>query len=467
VALNLPTNSPKNSRRRPNWRHYQRRLRRHDRWRFIRGPRWLWLLIPVLTAAGWWVVANRPAAVNPPPAIPQALSAPPLETDARLSKDDVRDLLSAHPLAKISDGAFNLRFGDRSLRVQSTINAELQNYLQKQLDRRHSRYIAIVALAPDSGQVLALVNFAKDGRTPNPCLSNQFPAASLFKIVTAAAALEKCGYSPQTPLTYNGASHTLYKSQLKDVRNRYTRHTTLEKSFAKSVNPVFGKIGRDCLGQTELRRYADRFGFDQTIAFEIKLPPSNTRITDEPYQWAEIASGFNHDTVISPLHGAILAAVAPAGGRLVEPTIIRRITDQNGATLYALRPAPARTVVSPATARELARLMRRTVSHGTARKIFRRRNKDKVLSRLTIGGKTGSIDTRDHGARYDWFIGFASGPDQKDAIAIAVLVAHEKYIGRRAGEYARRAMREYFRPLFEGSAKTAGQAPTSRAKPLI
>jgi cell division protein FtsI/penicillin-binding protein 2 len=459
-------NSPKDSRRRPNWRRYQRRLRRHDRWRFVRNPRWLWLLIPALTAVVWWAVASRSPAVPTPAAGPPSPSVPPLKTDALLTKDDVRDLLEAHPLGKITNGAIDLRFGDRRLRVETTIVADLQNYLQKQLDRRHSRYIAIVVLSPDSGEVLALVNYARDGRRPNPGLSNQFPAASLFKIVTAAAAIEKCGYSPQTPLTYNGASHTLYKSQLKDVRNRYTRHTTLEKAFARSVNPVFGKIGRDCLGPADLRRYADRFGFDQAIAFELELPPSNTRITDEPYQWAEIASGFNHATVISPLHGAILAAVAPAGGRLVEPTLIRRITDQNGATLYAPRPAPVRTAVSPATARKLARLMGRTVTHGTARKIFRRRDKDKVLSRLTIGGKTGSIDTRDHGARYDWFVGFARGPRQEGAIAVAVLVAHEKYIGRRAGEYARRAMREYFRPRLEGDAKADGRAPSSREKPL-
>ena len=351
--------------------------------------------------------------------------------------------------------------------MESTIDQALQQYLQKQLYRRTSRYIAIVVLTPHNGQVLALVNYAREGRDPNPSLSSQFPAASLFKIVTAAAALEKCGYSSQTPLAYNGASHTLYKSQLKNVRNRYTRHTTLEKSFASSVNPVFGKIGRHCLGQTHLRGYADNFGFDTAIAFELNLPPSRTHVTDRPYQWAEIASGFNQETVISPLHGAILAAVVPAGGRLVEPTIIRRISDPEGNALYLPHPTVAAAGVSPATARELGRLMRRTVTHGTARKTFRRMKKDKVLSRLTIGGKTGSIDTRDHGARYDWFAGYADGPDRKDAIAVAVLVAHEKFIGRRAGEYARRAIREHFRRRFENRDQANKQAIGAQGRPAI
>ena len=465
MAFDLPPNEDPTGRRRPNWRRYQRQLRQSDRWRFIRH-RWLWLALPALGILVWWVIASRVPAPPTPGRMTRPPLAPPPETQDLLGKADIQDLLGTAPLNRILTGPFDVRFGDRSLRVESTIDRDLQHYLQKQLYRKTSRYIAIVVLEPHSGYVLAMVDFAREGHTPAPSLSNEFPAASLFKIVTAAAALEKCGYASTTPLTYNGASHTLYKSQLKNVRNRYTRHTTLEKAFAGSVNPVFGKIGRHCLGPEKLRRYAARFGFNRALAFELALPPSSTHITDEPYQWAEIASGFNQETIISPLHGAILAAVAPAEGRLVEPTIIRRIIDQDGRALYRSRSGSAQTAVSPATARALTRLMRRTVSHGTARKIFRRRGKDKVLSRLTIGGKTGSIDTRDHKARYDWFVGFADGPEQNDAIAVSVLVAHEKYIGRRAGEYARRAIREHFRRRFEHDRKDAGGTSRTGGRPL-
>ncbi len=465
MAFDLPPNERQKAQRRPSWRHYQRRLRQAGRRGLIRR-RWLWLAIPALGAMVLWMLATRlPATAPRPQTTVDPLPSPP-KTETLLGKADIQDFLATAPLKKILAGPFEVQFGDRSLRVESTIDAGLQAYLQKQLYRRTSRYIAIVVLDPHSGHVLALVDFARDGYPPTPSLSNQFPAASLFKIVTAAAALEKCGYASTTPLAYNGASHTLYKSQLKNVRNRYTRHTTLEKAFAGSVNPVFGKIGRHCLGPEKLRHYAERFGFNRTIAFELDLPPSSTRITDEPYQWAEIASGFNQETVMSPIHGAILAAVAPTEGRLVEPTIIRRISEPGGMALYQPRSAAARTAVSPATARELTRLMRRTVSHGTARKIFKRRDRDKVLSRLTIGGKTGSIDTRDHTARYDWFVGFADGPEPEDAIAVSVLVAHEKYIGRRAGEYARRAIREYFRRRFEHRTKDVGRAAKPEGTPL-
>ena len=462
MALPNTPNKFSASRTRPSWRRYQQKLRRDGRWRLGRRKHLLGLAVFVLIAAIWWIFADpwsdtaKRSTPLPPPAA---------QTEPQLfSKADIRNLLAEYPLEAILSGPLNVSFGERSLRVESTIDADLQNFLQGKLYRRTSRYIAIVVVGAQQGQVLAMVNVAREGRAPNPSLTSDFPAASLFKIVTAAAAVEKCGYSSQTPLAFNGASHTLYKSQLKNVRNRYTRHTTLEKAFAGSVNPVFGKIGRHCLGREKLQHYADQFGFNQPIAFELELPASRTDITDEPYQWAEISSGFNQQTMISPLHGAMLAAVVPAEGRLVEPTIIRRVTDQSGVDLYHPQFTSARAV-SPDTARELSRLMRRTVSHGTARKIFRRRHRDKVLSQLTIGGKTGSIDTRDHDARYDWFVGFADGPEQADAIAVAVLVAHEKFIGRRAGEYARLAMREYFRPRLERRSKAANANPGLKESP--
>ncbi len=464
MAFDPPPNESPTARRRESWRRYQRRLRQGDRWRLLR-QRWPWLVFPFIGGVILWVAAIHWRTTTPHTTTPTPPRSPAPQDAPLLEKADIRNLLENIPLGRVLAGPFEVGFGDRRLRVETTIDPALQDYLQKQLYRRTSRYIAIVVMEPHSGRVRALVDYAREGFPSPPSLSSRFPAASLFKIVTAAAAVEKCGYASSTPLAYNGASHTLYKAQLKNTSNRYTRHTTLEKAFAGSVNPVFGKIGRHCLGQKKLRHYADRFGFDQTMAFELEWPPSSTRITDEPYQWAEIASGFNQETMVSPLHGAVLAAVAPAEGRLVEPAIIDRIVDQNGDLLYRPRADTAKTAVSPATARELGRMMRRTVSHGTARKIFRRRSRDKVLSRVTIGGKTGSIDTPDHKARYDWFVGFADGPEPNDAVAVSVMVAHEKYIGRRAGEYARRAVREYFRQRFERLSKEEGQASRKAAAP--
>ena len=392
-----------------------------------------------------WFLIHNPDSAPPTSSPPPAQAAVGNTARPLLTKSDVQDLLVDRPFTDLVDKRLLVRWGEQKLVIEPSIDITLQEYLTKRLYERTSRYIAIVVMEA-SGRILAMVGFDKNDPAANPCLSNRYPAASVFKIVTAGAAIEHCHLSSRSTLTYNGAKHTLYKSQLKNIQNRYTHQTTLAASFAQSVNPVFGKLGSLCLKQDALAQYADAFGFNQPIPFELPVPPSRAIITEDPYQWAEIASGFNQKTVISPLHGALLAAVAVNGGLLVEPTIVDRITGPDGKVLYHSDPVTERRAVAARTAKEMERLMRETVHRGTARKLFRSRTKDRVLSQLEIGGKTGSIDNATHDVRYDWFVGFARYPRSKDAIAVAAVVAHEKYIGRRAGEYARMAMAEYFRP---------------------
>ena len=91
--------------------------------------------------------------------------------------------------------------------------------------------------------------------------------------------------------------------------------------------------------------------------------------------------------------------------------------------------------------------MEATIRYGTSRKAFRGYQKDEVLSKLNIGGKTGSIYNRSHELKYDWFVGFADLKNGNHKVAVAVVVAHEKYIGIRASRYAYMAMKKYYANL--------------------
>jgi cell division protein FtsI/penicillin-binding protein 2 len=104
----------------------------------------------------------------------------------------------------------------------------------------------------------------------------------------------------------------------------------------------------------------------------------------------------------------------------------------------------------------LDQMMQTTIKSGTARKSFQGYQKDKTLSQLLIGGKTGSMDNDTHEIRYDWFVGFASETNGQAKVVVSIMVAHEKFIGIRAGEYARMAITHYFSKLQE---KAAAQLP--------
>jgi cell division protein FtsI/penicillin-binding protein 2 len=222
----------------------------------------------------------------------------------------------------------------------------------------------------------------------------------------------------------------------------------LKNAFAKSVNPVFGKLGALYLGRDELESYARAFGFNHPINFEIYLSPSRTVITDEPYQWAEIASGFNRQTMMSPVHGALIAATIFNHGKLIEPTVVDRIAGEDGAELYRSRPATITQAFAPDTSNALHKLMQATARSGTMRGAVRRYRRDKIISQLEIGGKTGTINNKTDDVKYDWFVGYAQDKDGGGKLILSVLVAHHKYIGIRASQYAIMAFKQYFKTHF-------------------
>ncbi len=381
-------------------------------------------------------------------------AAVPIESEPAVpGKVDVQAILDEKIWVNCTERGFDFDKDGVKYLVETSLDPALQALILKKMDRVNSKYIGFVAMEPSTGRVLSMVGFDKTDSENNPCVQSRFPAASIFKIVTAAAVVEKCGFTPSSKLTYNGRKHTLYKRQLKDRVNRYTNTISFQNSFAQSVNPVFGKIGANYLGKVTLEKYAEAFGFNHSIDFELPLSPSHVSLTDESYQWAEIASGFNNDTTMSPVHGALLSSVILNRGKLVEPTIIDRIIDENGEVFYNSQLNSLNQVISADTSKVVFDLMQSTIKNGTCRKAFRGYRRDRILSKLNIGGKTGSINNRTNEVRFDWFVGFAQEKKGQEQIAIAVMVAHEKYIGKRASYYARIAIKEHFQNYFAQNGK--------------
>lgn len=389
-----------------------------------------------------------PAAEAAPAPVVKTAPVPPvktaLATSPRISKSDVQLLLNRVALNELLDKEIELPFNDQRLNVVTSLDPTLQHHLINAMDRKNSRFIGVVVMEGDTGRLLAMAGFDKTDPQANPCLNKAFPAASLFKIVTAAAAVDQCNYTGNTSLRFNGYKHTLYKSQLKEANNRYTHTISFADAFAQSVNPIFGKIGTLYLGKAVLEEYARGFGFNQPLDFELPVAPSRMSVKDSPYNWAEVASGFNNDTVISPVHAAEMVSAVLNQGLMVPPTLVDRIMDANGRVIYHAHATWQQRAMTAKASKVLAGMMERTVTAGTARRQFRTRRPDPVLSSLRIGGKTGSIFNRSHDARFDWFVGFAEEKHGRGRIVVAALVAHEEYIGIRAGTYARMAMTHYF-----------------------
>jgi peptidoglycan glycosyltransferase len=372
-------------------------------------------------------------------------------------KKEVQTFLNGKSFVNLTQKSFDSLLDGRSYRVVTTLDMPLQQFMIRNLNTANARHIGIVAIDPSSGRILSMVGFDRVNPSNNPCLDSIFPAASIFKIITAAAAVEKCGLNQGSPLTFTGGKHTLYKSQLTDKYTRYSQNITLRDSFAQSVNPVFGKIGAHLLGKTAIEQYASAFGFNHPIDFEAPIDSSKISVEDGAFQLAEIASGYNRTTLISPLHGALIGAAILNQGAMIEPTMIDSISDQNGRMLYQSQVEPMKQVISAKSSVIMANMMEATVNAGTGRKAFKNYQKDSILSRLDIGGKTGSMDNQTHEAHFDWFIGFAMDRSSGQKVVVSVVVAHEKFIGTRSGYYARILMKEYFSNYFATAGHNAKQ----------
>ncbi len=385
------------------------------------------------------------------------------ELPRQLSRETLRELLAPQSLARLDHKVIHIQQGDEDLTVTTTLNIELQSLLIDEFKRNIARkrgtprYVAAVAMDPKTGRILGLAGFSKDKGAVNPSLMATYPAASIFKIITASAAAEKLNLSPTTRLSFNGGKYTLYKRQIQEKKNKYTNTITFRDSFAQSVNPVFGKLGALRLKKETLSGYGEKFFFNKEIAFELPVEISALSIGEDPYQWAEVACGFNRITKISPLHGALIGATALTGGSIPAPYLVDSVQSASGIELYTPPKESLGRAVPQGVSATLNTLMQRTIRSGTAKKSFAGYRKDRVLKNLILGGKTGSIFNKTHDVRVDWFVGFAQEKKGGRSMTIAVVVGHQAYIGTRASEYARKAITRYFSTPKKPRIATASQ----------
>lgn len=433
------------------WEQYQAKLQRNSRLkqRVKKLPALILILIGTvitLTVAVWtsfWISERWSQASQTPTAPP---TKEPETLTPILSRNELPDLLDefAHDASLLSD-VFVCENNGSYYTFRTTIDTKLQRYIQRILKRSRTLQSAVVVLDASDGRVIAMVNRDTNGNRSNLSLKADYPAASLFKIISAAAALDSSGYTPETPLYFRGRRHTLYKSQLKQIKDRWTTETSLRKAFALSNNSVFGKLGIYVLGQKVLTEYAEKFAFNRKIPFDLPLDVSQIEVPDHDFGLAEIASGFNKETLISPLHAALLASAVANEGKMPTPWLVDTIQDNEDRILYHADTNVLNRPVYGRAAQDLTSLMQYAARSGTSRRVFRKLRRKKRFRSFELGAKTGTINDRADRYKYDWITAYAKTPNGQRGIAVGVLGVHGKILGTRSTELARAIIDYYFR----------------------
>lgn len=320
---------------------------------------------------------------------------------------------------------------------------------------------AVVALDPRSGEVLALVStpffdpnapddqMAKlqtDPRQPlfNRAVQALYVPGSTFKTVTATAAIDSHRVDLQRPFQCTTAVKIgTYSVDCKN--SQHIPRITFEQGYALSSNRVFGLTGL-LLGFPKLAPinpwlddkppgdypwstgatirpsadvlvdYAQRFGFDRTIPFDI--PVAQSQIKSASTEWSPellVQTAFGQGELqATPLQMALVAATVANGGRVPTPYLGDALV--SGSTTRQLH-EPGQffsRASSGETASTMISFMVEGVDNGYAAKA--------AIAGVKVGGKTGTAEVGD-GTSHSWFIGFAPADDPR--VAVAVIMEHQ------------------------------------------
>jgi penicillin-binding protein A len=280
-----------------------------------------------------------------------------------------------------------------------------------------------VLLDPETGRVLAMISHSQDEDSiPNMARQAVAPSASVFKIITAAALIEGAGIKSDTSVCYHGGRSSLTPTNIKGDKRLDRSCGTLSDALAWSINSIIAKLAYQNLSKDQLVSWAERFGYNQDIPFELKTYKSVAEKLDDPVERARMAAGFWHST-LSPLHGAMIGAAIQNDGVMMQPSIVEKLETRSGKVLHSFKPKVFKRVMQASTAKSLHKMLQRTNSVGTARKYFAQRSE---FPRDVIGGgKTGTLSRKTPYLGYTWYVGFAQDKSVKGSqVAVGGLICN-------------------------------------------
>jgi penicillin-binding protein 1A len=306
---------------------------------------------------------------------------------------------------------------------------------------------AIVAMDPHTGRVKAMVGgFSFDKSEFNRATQALRQPGSAFKPFVYATALDN-GYTPSSiildePVEIDQGNGEIWRPDNYD--GKPTGPRTLRQGIERSKNLMTVRLARD-LGMPLVGEYAKRFG-----------------VYDDMLPVLAMSLGAGETTVLRMTSAYSMLA---NGGRRIRPTLIDRIQDRWGATIYKHdervcgdcatenwtgQDEPRlidkrERVIDPMSAYQMVSIMQGVITRGTAT-VLRSLNR-------TLAGKTGTTND----AKDVWFVGFS--PD----LAVGVYLGYDKprSLGSSAtaGQYAAPVFRDFMAQALAGKPNLQFRVP--------
>jgi len=359
-----------------------------------------------------------------------------------------------------------------------TIDADLQRIAEKAV--AHMPAAAVVIVEPKTGKIRALVSkpsfdpnvmtghltraeetlLLSDPRKPfvDKALRASYPPGSVFKFVTALAALED-GQAAEDETIFCTGVYQLSNTSFRC--NGAHGKMDLVKAIQHSCNVYFWELAQR-IGIDRIAELARSFGFGTPTNLGINGDAGGRIPTKAWYEekqgryrvgYATNAATGQGDVEVTVLQTAMAYATLANGGTLFVPQVVERVEATDGRTIVAYQPKVAHDVKIPPDALEIWRRGMWKATNEAGGTAFDHGH----LEIVPVMGKTGTAEIRTrrkkeeeerdvegyHPTRsHAWFAGWAPAEDPE--IAIVVFIEHGGSGGRVAWPIAKHILESYF-----------------------
>ncbi|QSZ28322.1 stage V sporulation protein D [Aceticella autotrophica] len=309
-----------------------------------------------------------------------------------------------------------------------TLDETIQHFTEKALDdgiahAKPTKGAVAIVMDPKTGEILAMASRPDyDPNNPfagskedlykkwrNKAVSDAYEPGSVFKTVTASAALEENAVSPDDQFYCPG-----YITVAGQRINCWSTHgsETFVKGVQNSCNVVFATVAQR-LGVDKLYKYIHVFGFGQKTDIVLPGEAPGLIMKEKNVGPVELATNaFGQGIAVTPLQMIRAVSAIVNGGKLMEPHIVKAIVDDKGNPVKEFKPKIVRKVISEKTSATMRSILESVVSEGTGKAGY--------IEGYDVGGKTGTTEKYAPGKYVASYIGFAPADDPKIIVLIVI-----------------------------------------------
>lgn len=332
---------------------------------------------------------------------------------------------------------------EKGSNLYTSIDINIQSYAQqlaqKTLEQKQAKSVSIIVMNPENGEILAMTNEPEyDLNNPyelnsdllisstgtskmdllnnmwrNFCINDTYEPGSIFKMVTATAALETGSVTLNDHFTCGGSAIV---ADRKIRCHKTTGHgtQTFTQTVMNSCNPAFIEWGRR-VGTERFFEYMGKLGLLEKTGIDIAGEASTIVHKQENVGEVELATmSFGQSFQITPLQMLRAASAIINGGNLVTPHFAVKSVSEADGTAVEFNYEIQSNAIEEKTSLMMKDILRQVVEEGGGKKAY--------LEGFSIGGKTATSQKlpRGSGKYISSFIGF-SPVDNAKVIAMCLI----------------------------------------------